>query len=218
MSEYRDDALDTLRLSDSTWIIVKATNANEVLRLIDSTQSTITVQHHDQFTLSDSFGDSTILNAYDHFTLSDSVSWQKTSSTYLNDWIRLTYVARLQFSDLVEDQLSLDDAVFSITRNNSNDNFKLADTITGQRLVTVHVNDQFKLSDTANSVYVEQLTDSILLGDFTTSKLYSKAYSIDSLVLGDEDIPMCVRNVHMMIWITICWKRRWTSPLSLSTR
>ena len=33
MSEYRDDALDTLRLSDSTWIIVNATNANEVLRL-----------------------------------------------------------------------------------------------------------------------------------------------------------------------------------------
>ena len=31
-------------------------------------------------------------------------------------------------------------------------------------------------------------------------------------------LPMCVRNVHMMIWITICWKRRWTSPLSLSTR
>lgn len=188
MSEYRDDALDTLRLSDSTWIIVKATNANEVLRLIDSTQSTITVQHHDQFTLSDSFGDSTILNAYDHFTLSDSVSGQKTSSTYLNDWIRLTDVARLQFSDLVEDQLSLDDAAFSITRNNSNDSFNLADTITGQRLVTVHVNDQFKLSDTANSVYVEQLTDSILLGDFTTSKLYGKSYAVDSLILGDEDL------------------------------
>ena len=31
-------------------------------------------------------------------------------------------------------------------------------------------------------------------------------------------LPMCVRNVHMMIWITICWKRRWIFPLSLSTR
>ncbi len=37
--------------------------------------------------------------------------------------------------------------------------------------------------------------------------------------LNEQSIAwMCVRNVHMMIWITICWKRRWIFPLSLSTR
>ena len=41
---------------------------------------------------------------------------------------------------------------------------------------------------------------------------------VDSCCTPLVCLPMCVRNVHMMIWITICWKRRWTSPLSLSTR
>lgn len=188
MSEYRDDALDTLRLLDSTWIIVKATNANEVLRLTDSAQMILTVHHADQFTLSDSFGDNTILNAYDHFTLSDSVSEQRISTSYSIDQIKLGDAARLQFSGLIEDQIIFNDSVFSSTRSNTLDSFKLADTITGQRLVAAYGEDQFKLIDSANSVYAEQLTDSILLGDFTESKLYSKAYTIDSFVLGDEDL------------------------------
>ena len=196
MSEYRDDALDTLRLSDSTWIIVKATNANEVLRLTDSARMILTVHHADQFTLSDGFSDSTILNAYDHFTLSDSVSWKRISTSYSIDQIKLGDAARLQFSDLIEDQIIFNDSVFNSTKSHIIDSFKLADTITGQRLATAYVNDQFNLTDSANSVYAEQLTDSILLGDFTESKLYSKSYSIDSFILGDEDLSSVQLSSH----------------------
>lgn len=188
MSEYRDDALDSIRLSDSTWLIVKSTNAIEVLRLTDSTQLKLTINHQDQFSLSDSTADGSVLNAYDHFTLSDSVSGQRIATSYALDQIKWSDTTRLFQAVFVEDEIQLNDSTSIRLRNNVVDRIHLSEEITAKRLVTSYVSDKFKLLDLANSVYTEQLVDSILLGDDTQSKLYSTAYTIDSFTLGDVDL------------------------------
>lgn len=196
MSNYRDDALDTLRLSDSTWLIVKATNANEVLRLSDSTQLKLRIDHHDQFSLTDELSDTSVSAAFDHFTLSDSVSGQRIATSYSLDQIKYSDSIRLYWSSLTEDQIELGNMTSSRLRTNDFDTFNLSENITGQRTVTALANEQFKLLDLANRVHTEQLEDSILLGDFTQSKLYSTAYTIDSFTLGDVDLSSVQLHNH----------------------
>ena len=201
MSEYRDDALDSIRLSDSTWLIVKSTEANEVLRLQDSTFSTLTVQHQDQFSLSDDVAEGNVFNTYDRLILSDSVTGQRISTSYVIDQLKLSDTSRLVWSENLQDSFSLGDDSRSILRSYDQDSIRFSDVITGQRFATVHVNDQFMLFDSANSVQAEQITDSILLGDFTKSKLYSKADAIDSFTLGDEDLSNVQLFNHVIDFI-----------------
>ena len=196
MSEYRDDALDSIRLSDNTWLIIKSTNAIEVLRLTDSTQLKLTINHHDQFSLSDSTADSSVLNAHDHFTLSDSVSGQRIATSYVLDQIKWSDTTRLFQAVFVEDEIQLNDSTSVRLRNNVVDRIHLSEEINAKRLVTSYVSDQFKLLDLANSVYAEQLVDSILLGDDTQSKLYSTGYVLDSFTLGDVDLSSVQLLTH----------------------
>lgn len=196
MSEYRDDALDSIRLSDSTWLLTKSTNAIEVLRLTDSTELKLIIKHFDQFSLADSTAENSILNAYDHLTLSDNVSGQRISTSYVVDQIKWSDQSMLHRLDLTEDLIYLNDETVSRIASNAFDTLHLSEQVTAQRLATVHVNDRFKLIDFANSVQSEQLVDSILLGDFTQSKLYGTNYTIDTFVLGDADLSSVQLSNH----------------------
>ncbi|MEF9956634.1 MAG: hypothetical protein RR767_05500 [Acinetobacter sp.] len=196
MSEYRDDALDSIRLSDSTQFITKSTNAIDIIRLSDSAQLTLNVKHHDQFSLSDSLSESSVLNAYDHLTLSNSITEQRIVTSATADQLTLSDSTWLHTLAAVEDEINLRDLAVSKIRSNSIDTIKLNESIIGQRIITVQVNDLFKLVDSATSVHAEQLIDGLLLGDFTESKLYGKSYAIDSFTLNGGDLSNVYLSSH----------------------
>lgn len=195
MSNYRDDALDTLRLSDETWVIIRS-NADEVIRLSESTLTILGISHFDELTLGDEVLERASINAFDQFSLSDSETGQRIASSYSYDNIKLGDLANNRFYHSVEDTMQLGDQSLSIIGSRSIDRIVFGDMVQSQRIASAKTYDQFKLSDSANTVYAEQVTDSILLGDFTQSKCYSTAYSIDTFILGDEDLSTVQLYTH----------------------
>lgn len=196
MSNYRDDALDSIRLSDSTLIITKSTNAVDIIRLADSAQLILNVKHDDQFSLSDSTFEGSVLNAYDRLILADSVTEQRVVMGSTQDQVKLSDSTWLKTWARLEDELNLTDLTLSKTRSAITDTINLKESIHSQRIVIAQVNDSFKLIDSAAQVHTDQLIDGLLLGDFTESKLYAKSYALDSFTLDSIDLSNVYLSNH----------------------
>ena len=196
MAIYRDDALDNIFLSDSTWLRLKSM-AEDYLVLSDLTETRIRVDFGDSFHLADEVNQNGVIHtAYDAFQLSDSVISQKIARTNLLEQFKLTDSAYAFLSEYTDDQISLGDATLAKIKANSKDSIQLNETITAKRYAKQSSYDQFKLTDQANTVASAQVTDSILLEDFYQDKLYAKSYAFDDLVFSDEVLSNVQLNNH----------------------
>lgn len=187
MAIYRDDALDSLYLSDSTWAWMKAIAEDQVV-FSDSNLSRIKAHLEDSFSLADEITQTgAISTAVDGFNLSDQITGQRIVRSLLSDQVNLFDTAYRFTAENIEDQFTLDDFTRSTTLALSTDSIHFVESISGQRYARILSNDQFKLTDLANTVAAEQVIDSILLGDFTQDKLRAQSYLIDSISFGDQD-------------------------------
>lgn len=196
MAIYRDDALDSLYLSDSTWAWMKAIAEDQVV-FSDSTSTKIKVNLGDSFSLADEITQTgAISTAVDGFNLSDQITGQRIVRSLLSDQVNLFDTAYRFTAENIEDQFTLDDFTRSTTLALSTDSIHFVESISGQRYARILSNDQFKLTDLANTVALEQVVDSILLGDFTQDKLRAQSYLIDSISFGDQDFSSVQLHSH----------------------
>lgn len=188
MAIYRDDALDSLYLSDSTWAWMKAIAEDQIV-FSDSNLSRIKAHIEDSFSLADEITQTgAISTAVDGFNLSDQITGRRIVRSLLSDQVNLFDTAYRFTAENIEDQFTLDDFTRSTTLALSTDSIHFVESISGQRYARILSNDQFKLTDLANTVAAEQVIDSILLGDFTQDKLRAQSYLIDSISFGDQDL------------------------------
>lgn len=196
MAIYRDDALDSLYLSDSTWAWMKAIAEDQVV-FSDSNLSRIKAHLEDSFSLADEITQTgAISTAVDGFNLSDQITGQRIVRSLLSDQVNLFDTAYRFTAENIEDQFTLDDFTRSTTLALSTDSIHFVESISGQRYARILSNDQFKLTDLANTVAAEQVIDSILLGDFTQDKLRAQSYLIDSISFGDQDLSSVQLHSH----------------------
>lgn len=196
MAIYRDDALDSLHLSDSTWAWMKAIAEDQVV-FSDSNLSRIKAHLEDSFSLADEITQTgAISTAVDGFNLSDQITGQRIARGLVSDQVKLFDAAYSFTAENIEDQFTLDDFTLSTTLALSTDSIHFVESISGQRYSKILSNDQFKLTDLANTVASEQVVDSILLGDFTQDKLRSQSYLIDSISFGDQDLSSVQLHSH----------------------
>ena len=188
MAIYRDDALDSLYFSDSTWAWMKS-RAEEQVVFSDSNLAKIKAHLEDSFSLADEVTQTgAISTAVDGFNLSDQITGQRIVRSLLSDQVKLFDAAYRFTAENTQDQFTLDDFTLSTTLTLSTDSIHFVESISSQRYSRILSNDQFKLVDQANTVVSEQLIDSILLGDFTQDKLRVQSYLIDSISFGDQDL------------------------------
>lgn len=196
MAIYRDDALDSLYLSDSTWAWMKAIAEDQVV-FSDSNLSRIKAHLEDSFSLADEITQTgAISTAVDGFNLSDQITGQRIVRSLLSDQVNLFDTAYRFTAENIEDQFTLDDFTRSTTLALSTDSIHFVESISGQRYARILSNDQFKLTDLANTVAAEQVIDSILLGDFTQDKLRAQSYLIDSISFADQDLSSVQLHSH----------------------
>lgn len=196
MAIYRDDALDSLYLSDSTWAWMKVIAEDQVV-FLDSNLSRIKAHLGDSFGLADEIKQTgAISTAVDGFNLSDQITGQRIVRSLVSDQVKLFDTAYRFLSENIEDQLTLNDFTLSTTLALSNDSIHFVESISGQRYSRILSNDQFKLVDLANTVASEQVIDSILLGDFTQDKLRAQSYLIDSISFADQDLSSVQLHSH----------------------
>lgn len=196
MAIYRDDALDSLYLSDSTWAWMKAIAEDQVV-FSDSNLSRIKAHLEDSFSLADEITQTgAISTAVDGFNLSDQITGQRIVRSLLSDQVNLFDTAYRFTAENIEDQFTLDDLTRSTTLALSTDSIHFVESISGQRYARILSNDQFKLTDLANTVAAEQVIDSILLGDFTQDKLRAQSYLIDSISFADQDLSSVQLHSH----------------------
>lgn len=196
MAIYRDDALDSLYFSDSTWAWMKAIAEDQVV-FSDSNLSRIKAHLEDSFSLADEITQTgSISTAVDGFNLSDQITGQRIVRSLLSDQVNLFDTAYRFTAENIEDQFTLDDFTRSTTLALSTDSIHFVESISGQRYARILSNDQFKLTDLANTVAAEQVIDSILLGDFTQDKLRAQSYLIDSISFADQDLSSVQLHSH----------------------
>lgn len=196
MAIYRDDALDSLYLSDSTWAWMKAIAEDQVV-FSDSNLSRIKAHLEDSFSLADEITQTgAISTAVDGFNLSDQITGQRIVRSLLSDQVNLFDTAYRFTAENIEDQFTLDDLTRSTTLALSTDSIHFVESISGQRYARILSNDQFKLTELANTVAAEQVIDSILLGDFTQDKLRAQSYLIDSISFADQDLSSVQLHSH----------------------
>lgn len=196
MAIYRDDALDILYLSDSTWAWMKALAEDQVV-FSDSNLSRIKAHLEDSFSLTDEITQTGAISiAVDGFNLSDQITGQRIVRSLLSDQVNLFDTAYRFTAENIEDQFTLDDFTCSTTLALSTDSIHFVESISGQRYARIQSNDQFKLTDLANTVELEQVVDSILLGDFTQDKLRAQSYLIDSISFADQDLSSVQLHSH----------------------
>ena len=196
MAIYRDDALDSLYLSDSTWAWMKAIAEDQVV-FSDSNLSRVKAHLEDSFSLADEITQTgAISTAVDGFNLSDQITGQRIVRSLLSDQVNLFDTAYRFTAENIEDQFTLDDFTRSTTLALSTDSIHFVESISGQRYARILSNDQFKLTDLANTVAAEQVIDSILLGDFTQDKLRAQSYLIDSISFADQDLSSVQLHSH----------------------
>lgn len=196
MAIYRDDALDSLYLSDSTWAWMKAIAEDQVV-FSDSNLSRIKAHLEDSFSLADEITQTgAISTAVDGFNLSDQITGQRIVRSLLSDQVNLFDTAYRFTAENIEDQFTLDDFTRSTTLALSTDSIHFVESVSGQRYARILSNDQFKLTDLANTVAAEQVIDSILLGDFTQDKLRAQSYLIDSISFADQDLSSVQLHSH----------------------
>lgn len=188
MAIYRDDALENIFLSDSTWLRLKVIAEDRIV-FADIAATTLKVFSEDSFILADELSQSGAISiAADGFSLFDQITGQRIARGIISDQIKLFDAAYRFTAENIEDQFTLDDFTLSTTLTLSTDSIRFVESISSQRYSRILSNDQFKLVDMVNTVASEQVIDSILLGDFTQDKLRSQSYLIDSISFGDQDL------------------------------
>ena len=196
MAIYRDDALDSLYLSDSTWAWMKVIAEDQVV-FLDSNLSRIKAHLGDSFGLADEIKQTgAISTAVDGFNLSDQITGQRIVRSLVSDQVKLFDTTYRFIAENIEDQFALDDFTYSTTLALSADSINFAESVSGQRYARILSNDQFKLTDLANTIASDQVVDSILLGDFTQDKLRTQSYLIDSITFADQDLSSVQLNSH----------------------
>lgn len=196
MAIYRDDALENIFLSDSTWLRLRAIAEDRIV-FSDSNLSRIKAHLEDSFSLADEITQTgAISTAVDGFNLSDQITGQRIVRSLLSDQVNLFDTAYRFTAENIEDQLALDDFTLSTTLALSTDSIHFVESISGQRYARILSHDQFKLTDLANTVAAEQVIDSILLGDFTQDKLRAQSYLIDSISFADQDLSSVQLHSH----------------------
>lgn len=188
MAIYRDDALEGMVFSDSTWLRLRVIAEDRIV-FADIAATTLKVFSEDSFTLADELSQSgNISIAADGFSLSDQITGQRIARGIISDQVNLSDAAYRFTAENIEDQFTLDDFTRSATLALSTDSIHFVESISGQRYARIQSNDQFKLTDLSNTVALEQVVDSILLGDFTKDKLRAQSYLIDSISFADQDL------------------------------
>ena len=188
MAIYRDDALENIFLSDSTWLRSKVIAEDRIV-FADIAATTLKVFSEDSLSLADELSQSGAISiAVDGFSLSNQITGQRIARTLVSDEVKLFDAAYHFTAENTQDQFTLDDFTLSTTLTLSTDSIHFVESISSQRYSRILSNDQFKLVDQANTVVSEQLIDSILLGDFTQDKLRVQSYLIDSISFGDQDL------------------------------
>lgn len=196
MAIYRDDALDSLYFSDSTWAWMKAIAEDQVV-FSDSNLARIKAHLEDSFSLADEVTQTgAISTAEDGFHLSDQITGQRIVRSLVADQVKLFDAAYRFTAENIEDQFTLDDFTRSTTLVLSTDSIHFVESVSVQRYARILSNDQFKLTDLANTVASEQVIDGILLGDFTQDKLRTQSYLIDSISFGDQDLSSVQLHSH----------------------
>lgn len=196
MAIYRDDALENILLSDSTWLHLKVIAEDRIV-FADIAATTLKVFSEDSFSLADELSQSGAISiAVDGFSLSDQITGQRIARGLVSDQVKLFDAAYRFTAENIEDQFTLDDFTLSTTLALSTDSIHFVESISGQRYSRILSNDQFKLTDLANTVASEQVVDSILLSNFTQDKLRAQSYLIDSISFGDQDLSSVQLHSH----------------------
>lgn len=196
MAIYRDDALEGMVFSDSTWLRLRVIAEDRIV-FSDSNLSRIKAHFEDSFSLADEITQTgAISTAVDGFSLFDQITGQRIARGLVSDQVKLFDAAYRFTAENIEDQFTLDDFTLSTTLALSTDSIHFVESISGQRYSRILSNDQFKLTDLANTVASEQVVDSILLSNFTQDKLRAQSYLIDSISFGDQDLSSVQLHSH----------------------
>lgn len=181
MSNYRDDVMETVFISDLTLVNI-AGIAEDYLSVSDSQHAIIAVHLTDHARVQDELPDGfTGLSAYDSVRILDEAAGYRHAGA--NCFEQLKTVDRLTLRAVIEseDQLTASDAVQVKQRILLSEIARIEDSTHGQRLVQSSVYEQAKISDALTFCFFDESVGSITVSDRLVSRLQAFSQNTEEL-------------------------------------
>lgn len=199
MSNYRDDTIETLVVSDHVWagVIVRT---EEMLKLSIAAFFTLMVVTTESLVASDSVLEGNLGFAVNEvLKLQDEVSGQRHANTFTYEKIVLRDSTYGQYLDHIEEQIAFNDQDKSIVGSRVRENLNVADSDHSKKYITLWVIETLKVKDSANLYLQDRIEeDSIKVADSVQGKLAAKSFLTESIAFEGSDISSVVMNDHVV--------------------
>ncbi|MFW1850116.1 hypothetical protein ACG9XR_06030 [Acinetobacter guillouiae] len=187
MSNYRDDYLDTLVISDQTWMLTKS-KFYEFATISSDIKSTIKTFIYDELILSDSISDHSFIGSFDELIIQDSIVDKNKALYRFNDELLIKdfIKSRLIRLDLIEDRLTIDSEILEKNKSLIVDQLIILDQIQSRKFSYQYITENSILKELFNGRLRARLfnNDDLEIYSSVKEKLVSK--TIDYLSISNE--------------------------------
>ncbi|MBJ7435284.1 MAG: hypothetical protein JHC54_05830 [Acinetobacter sp.] len=198
MSNYRDDTLETLALSDRVWLAVKQLS-DDTLKLSIAATFTLMVLTTEQLIASDE-----VIEGNSGFAVQEVLKLQEAAtgrhniSLTTNEILKVLDSTVYMKADQVHEQLTLSEQPQSFIYSAITEKLRLTDSVLGKKFSSQFIYDSLSLKDSASVKYSNYVEESPLsISDIDSSRLSFKNLIFESLSLNDGDISRVVTLDHV---------------------
>lgn len=184
---YRDDTQETAVIIDSTWVGVK-TLVTEMAKASAIALFGLAVVVTDTATASDDVFGSTHINVSDVAIISDEAYSQVYAHSLTTDIAKINDSQSFKLTSMATDTAVISDDTFGSLMAMANDTAIITDEAITKKTVAVNIFETSKISDLSLQIAHELATDEIIFFDSTSSKVITKPFAIDNLVITDEAV------------------------------
>lgn len=198
MSNYRDDTLETLALSDRVWLAVKQLS-DDTLKLSVAATFTLMVLNTEQLIASDE-----VIEGNSGFAVQEVLKLQEAAtgrhniSLTTNEILKVLDSTVYMKADQVHEQLTLSEQPQSFIYSAITEKLRLTDSILGKKFSSQFIYDSLSLKDSASVKYSNYVEESPLsISDIDSNRLSFKNLIFESLSLNDGDNSRVVTLDHV---------------------
>ncbi len=199
MSNYRDDTLERLTVSDRVWVGVK-NFTDDTLRLSIATAFTLMATTTEQLIASDAVieGNSGFA-VLEVLKIQDEAPGSRFVTGYTQEKLKAFDHIILMQSDQVHEQLTFSEQHQAFIRSAITEKLSLSESSQSQRYSSQFVYESLRLKDSTAVIYSNYVNeDPLSISDSESSRLSVNHWIVESLTVSDSDISSVTTHNHVV--------------------
>lgn len=198
MSNYREDTLETLVVSDKVFLNLKS-HVDETLTITEQITFRLTELKTENLVLSDDVSD--LHYGYvviEELKLSDETTSTRTSHIKLTENIKFVDSVFSHNQESIIETIEFSDSDISQIGSMITESLQLIDSEQGQRVIALNVTESIKFSDSSHSFQFENIEEQVAFDDEVTGRAHLYDRLEELLLAQDYDLASSLSSHHII--------------------